>query len=63
MALPFPKQDTVTHCHHHGRFEGAPGEQWTMFFKDPSGNNWEFKAMTSPENLFAKYNVVGGDKQ
>lgn len=28
-----------------------------MFFKDPSGNNLEFKAMTNPENLFAKYNV------
>jgi uncharacterized protein len=42
----------------HLRFEGMPGEQWTMFFKDPSGNNLEFKAMTRPENLFAKYNVV-----
>lgn len=42
----------------HLRFEGAPGEQWTMFFKDPSNNNLEFKAMTKVENLFAKYNVV-----
>lgn len=41
----------------HLRFQGMPGEQWTMFFKDPSGNNLEFKAMTKPENLFAKYNV------
>lgn len=66
----------------HLRFEGMPGEQYTMFFKDPSGsyskssatangtistslcsslfftgNNLEFKAMTHPENLFAKYNV------
>jgi extradiol dioxygenase family protein len=39
------------------RFEGMPGEQWTMFFKDPSGNNLEFKAMTNPANLFVKYNV------
>ena len=23
------------------RFKGMPGEQWTMFFKDPSGNNLE----------------------
>lgn len=37
--------------------QGQPGEQWTMFFKDPSGNNLEFKAMTNPSNLFAKYNV------
>jgi len=41
----------------HLRFVGMPGEQWTMFFKDPSGNNLEFKAMTKPELLFAKYNV------
>ena len=41
----------------HKRFEGMPGEQWTMFFKDPSGNNLEFKTVTNPENLFAKYNV------
>ncbi len=42
----------------HLRFKGQPGEQWTMFFKDPSGNNLEFKAMTQLDNLFAKYNVV-----
>ena len=41
----------------HLRFEHQPGEQWTMFFKDPSGNNLEFKAMTNPANLFAKYKV------
>lgn len=42
----------------HKRFVGQPGEQWTMFFKDPSNNNLEFKAMTNPEYLFAKYNVA-----
>jgi extradiol dioxygenase family protein len=42
----------------HLRFENQPGEQYTCFFKDPSGNNLEFKAMTKIENLFAKYNVV-----
>jgi extradiol dioxygenase family protein len=26
------------------RFRGEPGEQWTMFFLDPSGNALEFKA-------------------
>eukprot|EP00536_Pseudo-nitzschia_multiseries_P017613 jgi/Psemu1/225825/e_gw1.1676.2.1 len=41
----------------HLRFQGEPGEQYTMFFKDPSGNNLEFKAMTNHQNLFAKYNV------
>eukprot|EP00012_Vannella_robusta_P007644 CAMPEP_0206195678 /NCGR_PEP_ID=MMETSP0166-20121206/7993_1 /ASSEMBLY_ACC=CAM_ASM_000260 /TAXON_ID=95228 /ORGANISM="Vannella robusta, Strain DIVA3 518/3/11/1/6" /LENGTH=140 /DNA_ID=CAMNT_0053613003 /DNA_START=387 /DNA_END=805 /DNA_ORIENTATION=- len=38
----------------HRRFQGTAGEQWTMFFKDPSHNNLEFKAMVNPENLFAK---------
>ena len=42
----------------HLRFKNERGEQWTMFFKDPSGNNLEFKAMTNPDNLFAKYYVV-----
>lgn len=41
----------------HKRFADEPGEQWTMFFKDPSGNSLEFKAMTNPENLFSKYEV------
>lgn len=41
----------------HVRFVGQPGEQWTMFFKDKSGNSLEFKAMTNPNNLFAKYVV------
>ncbi|GAB5372011.1 hypothetical protein AAMO2058_001629200 [Amorphochlora amoebiformis] len=41
----------------HKRFQGTPGEQWTMFFKDPSGNNLEFKAMSEPDNLFARYDV------
>mmetsp|Transcript_11403 Transcript_11403/g.19490 ORF Transcript_11403/g.19490 Transcript_11403/m.19490 type:complete len:193 (+) Transcript_11403:110-688(+) len=42
----------------HIRFVGMPGEQWTMFFKDPSGNSLEFKAMITPANLFAKYTVT-----
>ncbi|GAX79080.1 hypothetical protein CEUSTIGMA_g6520.t1 [Chlamydomonas eustigma] len=42
----------------HLRFVGQPGEQWTMFFKDPSGNSLEFKALTTPQNLFAKYFVT-----
>ena len=42
----------------HLRFKGQAGEQWTMFFKDPSGNNLEFKAMTNPLHLFKRYNVI-----
>lgn len=36
------------------RFEGLPGEQATMFFRDPSGNALEFKAFRDPSRLFAK---------
>jgi extradiol dioxygenase family protein len=36
------------------RFRGKPGEQATMFFRDPSGNALEIKAMARPENLFAR---------
>lgn len=36
------------------RFEGLPGEQYTMFFEDPSGNALEFKAFANIEtHLFA----------
>ena len=41
----------------HIRFAGAPGEQWCAFMRDESGNAIEFKAMTTPDNLFAQYNV------
>ena len=36
------------------RFKGQPGEQATMFFRDPSGNALELKAMANPANLFAR---------
>ncbi|MFF2109442.1 VOC family protein [Rhodococcus koreensis] len=35
------------------RFEGEPGEQWTMFFLDPAGNAMEFKAFADLDQLFA----------
>ncbi|REE77499.1 hypothetical protein C8E05_7019 [Rhodococcus wratislaviensis] len=35
------------------RFEGEPGEQWTMFFLDPAGNALEFKAFADLNQLFA----------
>lgn len=35
------------------RFEGQPGEQATMFFRDPSGNALEFKAFADGSKLFA----------
>jgi extradiol dioxygenase family protein len=35
------------------RFEGEPGEQATLFIRDPSGNALEFKGFRSLEQVFA----------
>ncbi|MEF3047272.1 VOC family protein [Pseudotabrizicola sp. L79] len=35
------------------RFEGEPGEQWTMFLRDPSGNPLEFKGFPTMDGVFA----------
>lgn len=43
--LPFVLAPTV-------RFEGEPGEQWTMFFLDPSGNPIEIKGFRSLDGLY-----------
>ena len=37
----------------HIRFKGEPGEQATMFFRDPSGNAIEIKAFADRSKLFA----------
>ena len=34
------------------RFEGEPGEQWTMFFTDPSGNPIEVKGFANWEAVY-----------
>ncbi len=46
LGLSFVLEPTV-------RFEGEPGEQWTMFFYDPSGNPIEIKGFTSMDKVFA----------
>lgn len=38
----------------HIRFRGQPGEQATMFFRDPSGNAIEMKAFADLGQLFAR---------
>ncbi len=38
----------------HIRFKGQPGEQATMFFRDPSGNALEFKAFADDAMIFAR---------
>lgn len=35
------------------RFEGQPGEQWTMFFCDPFGNPIEVKGFATLDQIFA----------
>lgn len=35
------------------RFKGEPGEQWTMFFRDPSGNPIEVKGFADNTGVFA----------
>lgn len=35
------------------RFEGEPGEQSTMFFRDPSGNPIEIKGFADESGVFA----------
>ena len=34
------------------RFEGQPGEQWTMFFLDPFGNPLEIKGFADLETVY-----------
>ncbi|MDT7934779.1 MAG: VOC family protein [Sphingomonadaceae bacterium] len=46
-AVPFGIEPRV-------RFRDQPGEQWTMFVRDPAGNALEFKAMADPTRLFAR---------
>jgi uncharacterized protein len=36
------------------RFKGRPGEQATMFVKDPSGNALEFKSFADEATIFAR---------
>lgn len=35
------------------RFAGQPGEQWTMFFRDPAGNPIEVKGFASLDGVYA----------
>ncbi len=38
----------------HVRFAGEPGEQATLFVRDPAGNALEFKSFHDAESLFAR---------
>jgi extradiol dioxygenase family protein len=53
LAVRLEAAGTVFGIAPHIRFLGQPGEQATMFFRDPSGNALEFKAFKDPAKLFA----------
>jgi hypothetical protein len=36
----------------HLRFAGQPGEQWTMFFRDPGGNPIEVKGFADLDRVY-----------
>ena len=36
------------------RYPGQPGEQSTMFLRDPSGNALEFKSFRHPQHVFTR---------
>ena len=62
VLLPLPEwQALAQRLREHGvafvmapqvRFEGQPGEQWTMFFRDPSGNPIEVKGFASLATVY-----------
>lgn len=54
MAARLKSAGTVFVVEPHLRYPGEPGEQWTMFFCDPSGNPIEVKGFRSLDGLYAR---------
>lgn len=54
MAQRLKDADTPFILPPQSRFEGQPGEQWTMFFCDPFGNPLEIKGFPSFANVYAQ---------
>ena len=52
VLLPLPEWQVAFVMAPQVRFEGQPGEQWTMFFRDPSGNPIEVKGFASLATVF-----------
>ena len=50
--IDYPKTDWVLHPR--TRFANQPGEQSTLFIRDPSGNALEFKAFAEDSAIFAQ---------
>ena len=53
LAAKLKAVDTSFVIEPHIRFAGLPGEQATLFFRDPSGNALEFKAFRHEAQIFA----------
>lgn len=53
MAARMKAAGTKFEIEPYTRFKGEPGEQSTMFFRDPSGNAIEMKAFAALDRLFA----------
>jgi extradiol dioxygenase family protein len=53
LAARLRRADTPFVIEPYLRFEGQPGEQWTMFVLDPAGNALEFKAFADDAQVFA----------
>jgi len=54
LAARLKAADTEFAIEPYVRFRGQPGEQATMFFRDPSGNAIEMKAFADLGRLFAR---------
>ncbi len=53
LAAKMTAAGTAFEIEPYTRFQGEPGEQKTMFFRDPAGNAIEMKAFASLASLFA----------
>ncbi len=54
MADRLTQAKTVFVLEPQARFEGQPGEQWTMFFMDPFGNPIEIKGFRDLQTIYAQ---------
>ena len=53
LAARLKAADTAFVLEPQVRFEGQPGEQWTMFFHDPSGNPIGDQGLCSLDAVYA----------
>lgn len=54
MAARLQAAGTVFVLEPQRRFAGQPGEQWTLFFRDPFGNPIEIKGFASLQSVYAR---------